>query len=376
MVRAKHYLKISCVVVTLAACCACATKDPVASDASGGLLATATPAAHGLDAARLTALKQRINAGNYGDIRSLLIIRDDHLVYEEYFQGSNREELQNVYSVTKSITSAALGTALYHNEHFDLEKNLLNLFQEYDEFEYDGRLKHEITLRNVLNMSAGFRWDEWSMAYGHPQNDATMLSRSNDWIKHVLDLSMAASPGSEFSYNSGCSILLSRVLELATGQSAEAYTAEILFRKLGIDRWRWEKGPNELSNTAWGLFMRPIDMALIGYLFLKEGRWENEQLVPEDWVRTSTAPHISAGFSFDYGYQWWRFSESSPLADVLMANDAYFAWGFGGQFIFVFPHLDMVVVSTAENYDNSAPTFSFLRDYILTSVHQPLSLAE
>lgn len=349
--------------------------DPVASGDIVGILEVSAPASQGLDTGKLDAMDVRINAGDYGEIHSVLIIRNNHLVWEKYFAEQNRESLHDVYSVTKSVTSLAVGIAQSQGKIGELDTPLLQYFPNY-EIQNDIRIKENIQLAHVLEMSAGFRWDEWTNLYGHPQNDATMLSRSNHWIQHMLDLTMAEVPGAAFTYNSGCTMLLSGILETETGKSAEDYTAENLFAKIGITNWQWDDGPRGLTNTGWGLHLRPLDMAFIGYLCLKNGNWNGEQVVPGNWIKTATLSKIAASPNFDYAYQWWRFADGTSTISGLVENDVYFAWGFGGQFIFVVPHLDMVVVSTAANFENSSPTFGFLRDYIFAAVEHTSVLAE
>ncbi|MFQ5630123.1 MAG: hypothetical protein ACE5I1_15250, partial [bacterium] len=109
-------------------------------------------------------------------------------------------------------------------------------------------------------------------------------------------------------------------------------------------------------------------MAKFGSLFLHNGRVGDKQVVPEEWVSLSTHRHVSTTNGFDYGYQWWRFRGGSDIANLLRTNDAFFAWGYGGQFVFVFPHLNLVVVTTAGNFTDSSPAFRYLRDYILQAV--------
>ena len=349
--------------------CGCfSDQDPLGSEVFNGNLAVSSPEAQGLDSERLSQMESRIEAGDYGEIHSVIIIRNDHLVLEKYFRGYQRDDLHYVYSVTKSVTSALIGIAISQGHISGTATLMLDFFPEYEAFENDVPEKHLITLEHLLTMSAGFRWDEWSTEYGHPQNDVTMLANSGDWILHMLELPMAHDPGTDFTYNSGCSVLLSGIIENRTGQTTAAFADKQLFQPLGIDTWGWDSGPHELTNTGWGLHLRPIDMALFGYVFLNQGRWEGEQVVPAGWVQASTAVHIDAGSQNDYGYQWWRFAEGSSVANALATNDLFFAWGYGGQFIFVIPHLDMVVVSTADNFDNGTRAFNFLRDYILASV--------
>ena len=109
-------------------------------------------------------------------------------------------------------------------------------------------------------------------------------------------------------------------------------------------------------------------MLTFGRLYLQDGRWQEKQIVPEEWVGQSTQVQVHIDEEFDYGYQWWRFHDDSPIVESLAVNDLYFAWGYGGQFIFVIPHLQMVIVTTAGNFDESSQIFPALHDHIFLAL--------
>ena len=172
---------------------------------------TAAAEAQGLDSGKLSTVLTLIEAGRFGEIHSLLIARNDSLVIEEYFRGYDRSRLHQVYSVTKSVTSALIGIALEKGDIAGIDSKLLDFFPGYTNIAHHNALKDSIRLRDVLTMSAGLTWDEWSTFYGDDRNDATRLSRSNDWIAHVLDLPTQAARGTRFTHNSGCTMLPSAI---------------------------------------------------------------------------------------------------------------------------------------------------------------------
>jgi CubicO group peptidase (beta-lactamase class C family) len=183
---------------------------------------------------------------------------------------------------------------------------------------------------------------------------------------------MREPPGSRFEYNSGGVILLAGVIRNATGINTDIFAQRYLFDPLGITQVRWYYGePDNLPHTGGGLNLRPRDMAKIGYLMLRDGRWENQQIVPADWVRESTShavtnPRTFARRPVDYGYLWWLLSVNEagphePDADI------YVAAGAQGQWIFVIPKYGMVVVST-ENTPNFDQAVDFLYTDILPAV--------
>ncbi len=204
--------------------------------------------------------------------------------------------------------------------------------------------KLTMTLEHVLQMRTGFEWDESSLNYTDPNNPTSQLAASSDLAKHTLDLPLSDPPGTRFVYNSAATMLLSGVVREIRSESAEDFARVHLFEPLSLSHWYWEQGaPAGFSNSGWGLRLRPEDMAALGQLVLQDGRWNESQIVGTDWVARSVDAATEFESGMGYGYQWWL-----PTVDGVGRVVA--AWGWGGQFIVVIPSLDMVVVSTAENY--------------------------
>ena len=367
MIMAKmSKLAISVLLLMGLAFSGCSDNVNSVSDGSGRDMRAAE--AQNLDGILLTKMLSRIDLGHFGDIHSVLIARNDVLVLEEYFNGYDRNQSQLIYSVTKSVTSALVGIALQQGFVQSTDQKLLEFFPQYAIIDNLDARKQAITLENLLTMTAGLQWDEWSIPYNQPGNDATRLYNSGDWMAFMLNLPMTAAPGERFIYSSGVTMLLSGILQESVGTTAANFAASELFVSLGISNPPWDAGPGGITNTGWGLHSRPIDMANFGSLYLHNGRIGTKQVVLEQWVALSTKKHIATNNGYDYGYQWWRFRDGSEVANLLRTNDIFFAWGYGGQFIFVVPHLNMVVVTTAGNFTDAQPGFSLLRDHILPAV--------
>ncbi len=310
----------------------------------GGEWPTSTPEEQGLDGSVLAEYATRIESGTYGEIHSLLVVRHGRLVSESYFQGWSAEALHEMYSVTKSVTSLLVGIARDDGRVPHLDTLLLSVFPDYPAIANMGPDKAAITLEDVLTMRAGFEWDEGSTNYTDSANPVVALVQSPDWVKHVLDLPMSHPPGTLFRYNSGCTMLLGGVLRNTTGQEAHGFASGRLFGPLGIASFEWETGAQGLTNTGWGLHLRPRAMAKIGELILRRGQWGDQRVVSEEWLALSTARHVTRPSRSDYGYQWWHLPPEAGAADVVYAS------GWGGQLIFVVPGLDLIVVSTAGEY--------------------------
>ena len=192
------------------------------------------------------------------------------------------------------------------------------------------------------------------------------------WDKFYLDRPMVRDPGSRFQYDSGGVILLSAILQRRTGIHADEYLDKYLFEKLGITGRYWAKNQEMHPHTGGGLFLRPRDVARFGLLYLRLGRWQDEQLVPEDWVEESFSEQVDLlymgrPFITGYGYLWWIMR---PDPNGEEGTPIYAARGFMGQYIFIIPEHRMVVVSTGRNMDSKAgDAVRFLYSNILKAAH-------
>lgn len=292
----------------------------------------ATPESVGLDPMALAEAAE--NADQIDRARSLLVIREGKLVYERYFRGTGPEVPADVRSVTKSVVSILAGIALRRGDLESLDDPITKYLPN-DVFAV--RPEHtQVTVRDLLTMAGGFAWDESAPA---SYNDwATSL----DPVTYLLDRPFEATPGSDFTYNSAGVHLLGVVLERATGMTLPAFADLTLFRPLGIGTREWEPLNGDHVNGGSGIDLLPRDLARIGQLLLQEGWSGTTSVVPPDYVADAVSGHWSRLGSFGpvpsvgYGYLWWLDLE----------RRAYFAWGYGGQFIYVVPDLEMVVVAT------------------------------
>ena len=344
-----------------------------------------------LDEKTLTDLIGKMLNGTFVNIHSVLIIKNGKLVLEEYFPGEdivrgyvnfNRDELHHVMSVTKGFTSTSIGIAIDKGMIRGTDEELITFFPEYKK-ELSTDDKAGITLHHVLSMTAGLDWDQDTyagMLYNKdPRNPYWSMPgpEGRNIISYVLTRPVKDPPGSTFTYNGGLSVLLGTILEKRSGLKLEEFAQHYLFEPLGISRYEWgyfDTPAGKVLNAGGGLFLRPRDMAKLGYLFLKKGNWKGKQIVSAEWVEEATKERIKTypGSSLGYGYYWWtdRF--------IINANtiETYQSIGWGGQYILVFPSLDMVVVFTAGNYSMSFLLFylmmyNMVEDFILPAAISP-----
>jgi len=193
------------------------------------------------------------------------------------------------------------------------------------------------------------------------------MEAREDWIQYVLDQPMAEAPGRTFVYNSGATQLLSYLIEQVTGKEADDYAKAHLFAPLGIE-YAWKRTPRGLADTEGGLYLRPRDLAKIGLLYLKDGAWDGQRILPEGWVRDSTAWHTGTrGGERGYGYKWWVLRRKD--------RDGYLAYaglGYGGQRLLVVPSLELIAVFTGWNiYDKPELDPILALDRVLSAVNRP-----
>lgn len=316
----------------------------------------------GLEPARIEEMIRRILQDRYPDVHSVLIVKNGALVLEEYFYEYDVTVPHALRSATKSIVSALVGLAIEDGFIRGVQEPVLSYFQgDYASIENMTDAKGRITLEHLLTNRSGLACNDWDVK--SPGNE-TQMGKTENWVKFILDLPMLHEPGTEASYCSGGVIILGRIVEKAAGMPIEQYARKRLFEPLGIDTFEWRFDPDRSSeDTFCQLSLRPRDMAKLGLLFLNGGLWNEQQVIPKAWVETSTARHTSLGGT-DYGYLWWR----PYLTMDGGRHHGILATGNGGQKIFLFSELDMVVVLTGGNYNTSSPANELLINYVLPPV--------
>ncbi len=330
----------------------------------------AVPDSVGIDGAAIADLVQRLRSNEIPDLHSLLIVRRGYLAVEEYFNGSGSGEYHTIQSVTKSVTSLLAGIAVGQGV-LSLDRTITSWFPEYQNLLNDDARKQAMTLLDLLTMRSGFEWVENDYA----TSDIKKLNDSGtDWLRYMLDWPMRDQPGTRFYYNSGNAVLAGGVIRRAVGTQLDAFAEARLFTPLGIGSYYWFKGPpDQLAHAGGGLYLRAQDMARIGYLVLRGGRWDDTQVISPQWLQASLTPSVLrperfAGYPVDYGYFWWLFPLDGQGATGDPNETIYTAAGIYGQYIFVVPRYDLVVVVTGETDDANSPVH-FLFDDIIPAIH-------
>ena len=303
------------------------------------------PEEQGLDSKKLTELVGLIRAGErFQKLHSLLVVRHGFLVVEEYFNKWQGDRLHMLQSVSKSFTSALVGMAIAKGEFKGVKEKVLDFFPDMKGIAHMDERKASMRLEDILTMRTGTDYHERGPDSPHFQ----LNHLTKGWDKFYLDRPMLRPPGTSFQYDSGGVILLSAMLKNRTGMHAHEYADRFLFKPLGIEKKSWIRNGEGHTHAGGGLALTARDTAKFGLLYLRNGRWGNEQVVPEEWVRESVQKHVvfegkgpfGTG-AIGYGYLWWILL---PDPRGRGRQDIYAAMGRFAQYIFIIPEHDMVVV--------------------------------
>jgi len=311
----------------------------------------------------LTQGMNELRDNRYPETHSILMIHKGELLLEGYFPGSNsngqfiewdRTTRHEIQSASKSFRSMLIGIAIERGFIEGVDQPLFSFFPEYEQYN-DEESKGRITLEHMLTMSSGLAWVEWAAPFGTPTNNLSQMysQPANTWVPYVLSRPMAFEPGSTFVYNTGASLMLDDII------AASIDTDLGVFNRLYYSNLV-EGGATTNPNAA---TMTPRDMARMGQVFVNGGYWKENQVISEEWIERSVTPEfIGASTSGgDYGYQWWSQDFGGGK------HHAWLASGNGGQYVFVFNELDLVVVSTGGNFGSSDMfnIYNWIEDYVL-----------
>jgi len=330
---------------------------------------TASLSSVGIDDNLINNVLELTRANTFENIHSILIVKQGKLVLEEYFPGYNSNERyinfsrstkHEVQSASKSVRSALIGIAIDNGFIESVDEKLISFFPEY--VYLNDEQKDKVTLKDVLTMSTGFEWHENDVPFTDPGNTLMAMYQkpSSVWSRCVLEQPVIYEPGTRWEYNTGSSLMLSDILTKVTGMRADIFSDLYLFNKMesGDIRDRW---------PPLGSGLLPRDMAKFGYIFLNNGYWKETQIVSESWIEESTQRYFGLGPTTYYGYLWWIkdfYTDSGKF-------EAFYASGNGGQYIFVFPALDVVVVFTGGNFNSQLMNqpLEMLENYIIPAVN-------
>jgi CubicO group peptidase (beta-lactamase class C family) len=325
---------------------------------------TALPAQVGMDSAAMGDLAADVRRDKYPAMRSLLVVRNGYLVLNEYTHTAEPQTPVPIAAVAKTVTGLLVGIAV-DSGLFHEDDGILKFLPDYVP---SSGFKSAMTVDHFLTMRSGLNFFE-SPYDGSPMQQ--LNDSKEDWLRIIFDQAVTGAPGEKWVYNSGGIIALGAVIHATAKEPADSFAKHTLFAKLGISDFTWYEGkPDHLPHMSSGLLLSSPDMARIGYLMLRNGRWNGEQVVSERWI-TKMREHVTrqlghwGSYQLDYGRTLWLLP---PLPG---GGDVYAAVGTGGEWIFVVPSKDLVVVSTGVAYSEEQFTrgMQLLYDVIVPAAH-------
>ncbi len=259
--------------------------------------------------------------------------------WHPFFQGGTLHTLQ---SVTKSIVSLVYGVALARHDITTIDQPIAPFIPAHADAFRDS-LRRTITIRHLLTMTSGIDWPEGG-GYGSDDDITQRMENSDDWVAMVLAQPMKTVPGTTYHYNDGAAALLAEVFRGATGVDLQVYAQQHLFTPLGITDFHWKRSPGGLTDSEGGLYLHPADLITLGQLMLNQGLWNGTRVVTAEWVADAVRGQLPVEPGqqpprLNYGLMWWTLSPG-----LLQDPGAYFGWGYGGQYLFVFPRTRTVAV--------------------------------
>jgi CubicO group peptidase (beta-lactamase class C family) len=327
---------------------------------------SADPASLGMKAEMLSTELVSAIQSDYSNVNGLIVVRKGAIAFEKYFNGYGPDDAHHMTSVTKSVISALIGIAIHTGYIENVDQKVLDFFPEYSLEAAEGQ-KKEIAIRHLLTMTAPYPYKDW-------QEPLDKLSMQADWAKFALDMLGQGGEIGKFKYSTAGAHLLSAIISRSTGMCAREFANKHLFKPTGMREIPdphmqsfefedlfgkkvkgWINDPKGISTGGWGLTLRPRDMARFGFLYLKRGKWDDKQIIPEAWVAESTAMN-----PYRYGYLWWLREEDGIFS--------YAAIGDGGNLISVIPEKDLVIAIASAFIPQPRDRWGLIKEHILPAV--------
>jgi CubicO group peptidase (beta-lactamase class C family) len=333
-------MRLALLVITIALLSACMKDDPlnkpfesfVPKEINDGLIIS-TPSAEGIDAEKLASVYRTVYVDdNLWSLRSMLVFRNGKLVSESYFKDD--KDIANphlIWSCTKQVMGILTGIAMDNGIISSLDATLTELLP--------GKLvnhpeKSAINIRHLLTMHSGIDYNNDGIG---GETDKVLRQIPSDITSYVLSRPMRTDPGTDFYYNDGDPQLVSAIIQSAAGVPTDLWADEVFFSKIGVSNYNWVRYKDGTTLGGFGIETTPREMGKIALCVANHGIYNNQQIIPAEWITEMTAPQVESPYGFSFGYYWW----------IDTSRDIFFMWGHGGQFAFIVPGEDLLVVMSS-----------------------------
>jgi CubicO group peptidase (beta-lactamase class C family) len=337
---------------------------------AGEVWQSASPEHMGANPKPLEGLADAIHRGDFPKTTSVLVVFRNRLVYEQYFADGGAEVLNDTRSATKSITALAIGAAIRDRAISSARAPAFHYLEDLAPFQNDTKLKHKITIEDLLTMSSSLDCDDNVDA--SPGNEDRMHEQQH-WARWAVDLPTMKdyqrdSEGrGPFSYCTAGAFLLGQILQRATNTPVDRYVERNILAPLGISKWEWPRSPSGEVMTGGGLRLRSRDLAKIAWLIVNDGRSHTFQVVPAAWVKAATTAHRNANVDHEYGYLFWQHTYKTKCG----TTSGWYMSGNGGNAIVALKELEAAVVISRKNYNSRGmhqQTVDLLEKYVIPAV--------
>ncbi len=320
------------------------------SSQNTGILSKTTPEEQGVSSRGILNFIQAAEEQQPNALHSFILARHGKIIAEGWWEPYNPDSPHLLYSLSKSFTSTAIGLAVSEGL-ISLDDPVMSFFPGKIPENPSHNLK-EMRIRDLLRMTTGHASDSYGRIQGH----------ANGWIAGFLSLPVEHKPGSIFIYNTGATYMLSAILQTVTGETLVEFLQPRLFEPLEIETPYWQSDPDGINLGGTGLFVKTMDIAKFGQLYLQKGKWKGEQILPEAWVEMATSLQTSNGsnpnsdWDQGYGFQFWR-----------CRNNLYRGDGAFGQYCIVMDDYDAVLAITSGSGDMQG-ILNMVYDHILPAM--------
>lgn len=314
---------------------------------------------------KIKLLNQKIVENRFREITGIVVIKNDKLLLEEYFNGYNRDSLNDTRSVGKSFSSALMGIAM-KDGYIKSESQTLKDFYDLKQFKNYSSKKDSVTIKSLLTMSSAFDGNDED--YDSPGNEENMYPTDN-WVKFTLDLPMTENEiGKNWNYFTAGVVVTGDILDKSVPNGLGKYADKKLFQPLGITNYKWQFTPQQKPSLAGGLRMKALDFAKFGQLYKNNGTWNGKRILDKTWIQKSFTNYFSDNKESEgYGYLFWR----KVYKVGNKSFESYQSSGNGGNKIIIFKDIPVVIVITAKAYNkpySHSQADKIVQEYLLPSV--------
>ncbi len=314
---------------------------------------------------KIRLLNQKIAENRFREITGVVVIKNDKLLLEEYFNGYNRDSLNDTRSVGKSFSSALMGIAIKDGQ-IKNENQSLKDFYDLKQFKNYSAKKDSVTIKSLLTMSSAFDGnDADSDSAGNEEN----MYPTDNWVEFTLDLPMTENEiGKNWNYFTAGVVVTGDILDKSVPNGLQNYADKKLFQPLGITNYKWQFTPQKKPSLAGGLRMKALDFAKFGQLYKNNGIWNGKQILDKIWIQKSFTNYFADNKESEgYGYLFWR----KVYKVGNKSFESYQSSGNGGNKIIIFKDIPVVIVITAKAYNkpySHSQTDKIVQEYLLPSV--------